>query len=85
MHYLYILKSLDSGKYYIGETSNISNRLKEHQQRKTSFGKRNSNLTLVYSKEVDSRSKAKKLEKFIKDQKSSSFIEKIIKGIYTPL
>ena len=80
MYYLYILKSQESGKYYIGETGNIKKRLDAHRKRKSSFGKRNSNLVLVYNKEFNRRSEAKKLESFLKRQKSRQFLDKLIAG-----
>ncbi|MBL7198097.1 MAG: GIY-YIG nuclease family protein [Candidatus Omnitrophica bacterium] len=86
MHYLYILISKDSGRYYIGETSNLEERLKKHIDKQTSFGKRNRDLQLVYKKEFNNRSEAKKLESFLKRQKSRLFIEKFISGkIIIPL
>jgi len=80
MHYLYILKSKESGKYYIGETSNIIKRLKSHNLGKTSFGKRNKNLHLVFKKGFTSKCGVKKLESFLKRQKSHVFIDKFIAG-----
>lgn len=86
MYYLYILKSHDSGKYYIGETQNINSRIEQHKQKKSSFGKRNSDFELVYKKEFSSRSEAKRLESFLKRQKSHLFIDKLIIGkIIIPL
>ncbi len=35
MYYVYVLKSLQTGKYYKGFTKNINQRLKEHEQGKT--------------------------------------------------
>ncbi len=80
MHYLYIIKSEDTGKYYIGETNNIERRLLEHQQGDTSFGKRNKNSKLVYKKDYNDRNRAKKIEYFLKRQKSCIFIKKLIAG-----
>ena len=84
MHYLYILKSRNSGKYYIGETNNIENRLQRHRQKKTSFGQRNDDLILIYKKELNSRSEAKKLEYFLRKQKSHLFIDKFLAGKVIP-
>lgn len=83
MNYFYILRSNASGKYYIGETSNIARRLKEHKDGKTGFGKRNGSIKLVFYRECTDRSEAKEIESFVKRQKSRLFIEKVIRGIYT--
>ena len=40
MFYVYILKSIDSGKYYIGQTGDIDNRITQHNSGKVSFTKR---------------------------------------------
>ena len=79
MHYLYILIGKQSGKYYIGETSNIEKRIQRHRTGKTSFGKRNKDLEIVYKKEFNNRSEARKFENFLKEQKSHKFIDKLIK------
>jgi putative endonuclease len=84
MHYLYIIRSRQSGKYYTGETNDVAQRLKQHQAGRTSFGSRNKDIGLIYKKELQNRSVAKKLEYFIKRQKSSLFIERFIKGEIIP-
>ncbi|MCM8765273.1 MAG: GIY-YIG nuclease family protein [Candidatus Omnitrophica bacterium] len=83
MHYLYILKSEQSGRYYIGETNDIERRLVQHQRGKTSFGKRNKEVKLVFKKEFKDRSEAKRLECFLKKQRSHLFLDKFISGEIT--
>ena len=83
MNYVYILKSESSGKYYIGETGNMEARLSAHKQGRTSFGKRNENLKIVYKKEFNNRNDAKYIESFLKQQKSHLFIDRLISGKIT--
>ena len=83
MHYLYILKSNSSGKYYVGETSDIDKRLTAHKSGRTGFGKRNKDVELVLCKECLDRGQAKEIEAFVKRQKSRLFIEKVIAKKYT--
>ena len=83
MHTLYILKGKETNKFYTGTTSDLKQRLDAHSQGKTSFGKRNKNIFLVYSKQMQTLSAARKLESFIKRQKSHGFIEKFISGKIT--
>ena len=83
MYTLYILKSKETGKFYIGQTDNITRRLKQHKAAKTAFGKRNGNIELAYTKGLNSLREARKLEGFIKRQKSHKFIEKLISGVIT--
>ncbi len=40
MFYLYILKSIYYGKYYIGQTENIEKRMMEHNSGKVNFTSR---------------------------------------------
>ena len=80
MHYLYILRSKSSGKYYIGETKDTAKRFKQHREGKTLFGKRNKEIELIYQQKFENREQAKKVEYFLKAQKSCRFIEKFIKG-----
>ena len=80
MYTVYILQSNKTNKFYIGETSNLERRLKEHRQAKTSFGKINKSISLIYSKKVQTLSEARKMESFLKRQKSHKFIEKLIEG-----
>lgn len=84
MHYLYILKSNRSDKYYVGETSNIEKRIENHKLGKSSFGRRNKDLQLVYKREVANRGEAKKLESFLKKQKNHQFIDRFIAGRIIP-
>ncbi len=86
MHSVYILQSNSSGRYYTGETSSIDRRLSEHKKKKSSFGKRNRDLVLVYSREFHNRIEARKFENFLKRQKSRTFIERLVSNkISAPL
>ncbi len=80
MHYLYILQSEETGKYYVGESSDVEKRLEKHISGRTNYGKRNTGIKLVFKEAVINRSEAKKLESFLKRQKSRKFIDKFIDG-----
>jgi putative endonuclease len=79
-HFLYILYSKTSIKYYVGETHNIQERISKHNQHtySNSFSKIANDWELVLSYECDDRDNALYLERFIKKMKSKVFIEKII-------
>ena len=81
MFYIYVLYSNGSDRYYIGLTNDVDRRLKEH------------NNPLVYNKYTakyipwelkvsfecsESRGEGLIIERFIKNQKSRHFIEKLI-------
>ncbi|MCB0478966.1 MAG: GIY-YIG nuclease family protein [Crocinitomicaceae bacterium] len=79
-YFVYILYSPSINKYYVGQTTNIENRLKFHNSKEYNkiWTKRGIPWTLVYKEEYESRSESMQREKFIKKQKSRIYIEKLI-------
>lgn len=82
--YLYILKS-DSDRYYVGSTSDIARRLKQHNYGHTHTTKRMHHIKLVFKQAYNSLKVARTIEKRIKSWKRKDFIEKIIKDGYIKL
>jgi putative endonuclease len=78
MAIVYILKT-ESGKYYIGSTTNISDRLEHHQVGHTPSTSKMGKIDLVFSQEYPSLSEASVIEKRLKKLKRRDYIEKIIK------
>jgi len=80
MHYLYILYSNSSQKFYIGETNDINERMLKHNNHSytNSFTKIANDWEIVLSFICDDRDEALYLEKFIKKMKSKIFNNKII-------
>ncbi len=62
MYYVYILQSQKDGNYYIGCTSNISRRLKQHNLGNVKSTKPRSPLNLIYKEEFEDKSDAYKRE-----------------------
>ena len=79
-HFIYILYSKSTAKYYLGETHNIQERILKHNQHSysNSFTKIATDWQLVLSFECIDRTDALYLENFIKRMKSKVFIQKII-------
>ena len=81
MYFVYILYSVTYDKYYVGHTSDVEKRLVKHNlsiDSKTYTSKYRP-WVLKYSFAVsDQRSDAVRIENFIKKQKSTKFIERII-------
>jgi putative endonuclease len=48
MHYVYVIKSLKDGQLYIGETSDLKRRFKEHNDGKSIATKSRTPFELVY-------------------------------------
>jgi putative endonuclease len=82
MSYVYILKSLKDGRFYIGSTANLRARLKHHFAGHTPSTSRMGKLILVFSQEYQDLSVARKIEKKLKMFKRKDFIEKIIQDRY---
>jgi len=80
MHFLYVLYSKAANRYYVGETSDVDTRLKQHNQHhfKKGFTKAAEDWKVVLSKKCSSKEEAVYLEKFIKRMKSRKFIQKVV-------
>ncbi|MEL7190896.1 MAG: GIY-YIG nuclease family protein [Bacteroidota bacterium] len=83
-YYIYILYSPGSDKYYVGQTHNVEERLKDHnegqrpnQHKKYTYKHRPWQLCLSFSV-GSSRSDALKIERYIKSKKSRKFIKDLI-------
>ena len=79
MHYVYILYSPSKDRYYVGETAFLSGRLEQHNEGfyKNAVTKIASDWELFLKIECADRSQALKIERFIKQQKSRKFIERL--------
>lgn len=66
MFYVYILKSQKDKNIYVGFTSDLERRLKEHNSGKTKSTSYRIPLDLVYYEAYKSRSDAEKREKMLK-------------------
>jgi putative endonuclease len=82
MHFLYIIYSKQSNRFYIGETQNVEKRVLMHNQHvfKNAFTTSAKDWQLKLSFECESKEEASCLERFIKRMKSRVFIEKIIQN-----
>ena len=76
--YVYILKSKTSGKYYIGSSSNLERRLKQHRRGHTHTTKRIGDWELVFFQDVATLEMARKAERRIKTWKRKDYIDKIV-------
>jgi len=65
-YFVYILKSLKDGGFYIGHTKNVSERLRQHNLGKVRSTRGRRPLKLIYVEEFTTRSEAFKRESFLK-------------------
>jgi len=78
MYFVYILKSIKSGKHYIGYTSDLEERLKHHNtgaNRSTSFGRP---WKIIYKETLTTKAEAWKREQEIKSYKGGEAFKRLI-------
>src|SRR3989344_1921016 len=76
--FVYILKSSKHGRYYVGSTNDLERRLDEHFRGKSKYTRDSGPYELIFSQSYLSLDDARKIERWIKSQKSRKLIEKII-------
>ena len=78
MFFVYIIQSLRTGRYYIGYTQNVEERLRQHNQGITKPIRNRGPFKVVYQELFDSESAAKKRELQIKRYKGGYAFKKLI-------
>lgn len=77
MHFVYILYSETYNKYYIGETSNLPNRLEYHNYLSdVSFTSKYRPWSVFWTIQVDNRSTGMRIEAYLK-KKNRDFIRRL--------
>jgi len=76
----YILRSSSTGAYYVGQTGNLADRLRRHNEQRTHATKGRGPWELVYRVEFSTRSEAVVWERSVKAHKSRAFIDTLILG-----
>lgn len=78
-HYVYILRSLQDGSYYVGSTQDIGARLERHNQGRSQYTKGKRPWEVVYSEEHPNRSSAMRRERQIKSWQRHDFIDELVR------
>ena len=78
MFYVYVIKSDATGRYYIGSSCNIENRLKQHNNGQAKTTRHKGPYKLVYKEEFIIKTEALKREKQIKSYKGGRAFKKLI-------
>lgn len=76
---VYILKSLKTGRFYIGSTKDLDRRLKEHERGSSKYTKDQLPVKLVFYQKYTSLGEARKIEYRLKRGKNKDIIERIVK------
>ena len=69
MYYVYILRSLINGRYYVGSTSDLESRVRRHNAGGSTWTKKSRPWEVVYSERQTTKSEAVKREREIKGYK----------------
>jgi len=78
MYYVYVLKSISSGRLYKGFCTDIIHRLAEHNAGKTKSTKPFTPWEIVYFEEFESIYDAIRREKYFKSAAGRKFLSKVI-------
>jgi len=81
MYYVYILKSLKDGRYYVGSKSDLNSRIEYHNSGKQRSTKSRIPFILAYSEEFEEKAIGLKREKQIKSYKGGIAFKKMIDGV----
>ena len=74
-YWVYILRSESTGRYYVGHTHNLEDRLRRHNEGRTEAIKSRGPWWIAYWQEFPTRQAAAARERAIKNQKSRKYIE----------
>jgi len=80
MFFLYILRSTSSGRYYVGQTQNVEERVTYHNAGYSKALKNRGPWKLVYTEPYATRAEAVRREHQIKSWKDRSLIESLVRA-----
>ena len=80
MHYVYVIQSTKSGKYYIGSTEDLEKRLAEHNRNIMRSTKRRGPWKVIYTEKHETKTKALQREKRIKRLKGGNGFKRLMKN-----
>ena len=80
MYFVYILKSLKDSGYYIGQTKDLNDRLKKHNNGQVRSTKSRLPFALIKKETFDTRGEARKRENYLKKLKGGNEFRKILKS-----
>ena len=76
MHYVYLIKSSQTGKVYVGLTTDIDRRFKEHNRGKVGSTQSAMPWELATYVVFSNKEKAKDFEKYLKSHSGRAFAKK---------
>lgn len=79
--YVYAIQSLKDGRIYVGMSSDLQKRIKEHNLGQTKSTKGYLPWTLLYNEILSNRIEARTREKFLKSGCGKEFLKSLIGNI----
>ena len=76
-YWVYILQSESTGRFYVGHTHDLADRLRRHNEGRTEANKGRGPWRLVHREEFPTREAAATREQAIKRRKSRAYIESL--------
>ena len=77
-YHVYVLQSQRDGGYYIGQTGNLTQRLRMHELGLVESTRHRRPLLLTHREEFSTRTQAQARERFLKRQKGGDVFKRII-------
>jgi len=77
MYFVYILKSVNYKKSYVGITNNLKRRLDEHNSGKHVYTKRYLPWELIYREDYEFRAEARERERYFKSSSGRKFLKRL--------
>ena len=77
--WVYILRSLKSGRYYVGSATDVNKRVDEHNRGQMRSTKAFCPFELVFKQGFETYAQARGIEARLKKYKRKDFLEKIIR------
>ena len=84
MYYVYVLRSQLDGKLYIGYTTNLRNRIQEHNIGEVTSTKPRRPLELIFYEGYKSMEDAKRRECYLKTSKGRSSLKMMLRNSLKP-
>ena len=78
-YFVYILQSEQNGRFYIGHTADLRERMQRHNDGRSLYTKAKGPWKLIYQEEFRSRSEACKREREIKEKRNRAYIEQLVR------
>ena len=82
MYKVYVLKSINFKKSYVGVTDNLERRLVEHNSGKSYYTNRYKPWKIIYTEDFSSHEEALLREKFLKTTTGRRFLKKVFALVF---